>query len=197
MEKRVEILSKSTIFSRFIFQIQEASFRFMKYSGQMSAPVTRLCLERGDSVAALIYIKSLDSIILAEQFRYPTHEKGPGWMLELPAGVVDKNEAPATSVIREVEEEIGYRPRADQVQHIGTFYLSPGGTSERIHLYYTPVTEQDKVSDGGGLSSENENIRQISLSSAQAFDQVNSGQINDAKTLIGLQWLMLHPEARR
>jgi ADP-ribose pyrophosphatase len=100
----------------------------------MSGEITRLNFERGDSVAAVVHRIDNDTVILTEQFRYPAYRKGPGWVLELPAGVFAEcsDEDPTTALRRELMEEIGYQVR--RLQTIATFYSSVGGSTERVHL---------------------------------------------------------------
>lgn len=190
MPKRVEIISKAEVFKKFIFRIEEAHLRHERYNGTMSDEIIRLNFNRGDSVAAIVHDTQANTVLLTEQFRYPTHEKGPGWLVELPAGVVDpKDTDPSQAMRRELEEEVGFR--VNTLRHISTFYLSPGGSSERIHLYYAQVTLNQQVSTGGGLLAEGEDIRRLTVSLAEAVQMVEKGTIADAKTLIGLQWLQL------
>ena len=190
MPRRVEILNKQEVFHKFIFRIEEVQLRYERFHGKMSEALTRLNFNRGDSVAAVVHDRAADTVILVEQFRYPTYEKGPGWLIELPAGIVSDKENPQKTVQRELMEEVGYE--AKKVQHISTFYVSPGGTSERIHLYYASVVPKDQTSTGGGLAPEGEDIHVLSLKVSDALAKVASGEIADAKTIIGLQWLQLH-----
>jgi len=108
-------------------------------------------------------------------------------MIELIAGMIDRGEQPEASIRREIEEELGYR--ADRIEHVATFYVSPGGSSERIWLYYAEVGEAGHVSAGGGLAGEHEDIRVVSISPEEARTALKDGRIADAKTIIGLQWL--------
>lgn len=189
-KRRVEIIAKSYTKGQF-FTIEEARLRYEQFDGTMSAEIDRSSLQRGDSVAAVVHDREADTVILIEQFRYPAYENGPGWLLELPAGVVenDHDADPAATMRRELEEEIGYH--VSDLQLISTFYPSPGGSSERIYVYYAPVTPQARQSAGGGLASEGEDIRLLTLKAADAFAKIASGDIRDAKTIIGLQWLQL------
>ena len=124
--------------------------------------------------------------MLVNQFKYPTYQKGPGWITETMAGMIDDGEDPETAARREILEETGYSPR--RLEHISTFYLSPGGTSERIVLYYAEVDDR-KTSMGGGLAEEGEDIVNVELSVEDALAQVSSGEIADAKTIIAILWL--------
>jgi ADP-ribose pyrophosphatase len=189
MKKRVDIVSETEIFKKLIFRVVEGRFRFQRYDGNMSDEIVRLNLDRGDSVAAVLHDTTDDTIVLTEQYRYPTHGKGPGWMLELPAGVLDADEKPEQSVRREIVEEVGYE--VSSMEPICTFYVSPGGTSERILLFYARVTPSARISAGGGVVSEGEDIRTVHIPVAEALARVRDGDIVDAKTIIGLQWLEL------
>ena len=190
MNKRVEIISEAVVFNRAIFRIMEARLRYQRSDGTTSEELVRLKLERGDSVAALVHDASDDVFIMTEQFRYPTHAKGPAWIKEVPAGMIDQGEPPADALAREVFEEIGYR--IDTPRPIASFYVSPGGTSERIHLYYASVDSTDHESPGGGITAEGEDIRVLRVPVTEALDEVMSGQIVDAKSLIALQWFGLN-----
>src|SRR6266567_4594285 len=140
MQRRVEIISKNRVFSKAIFKIDEVRLRHTLFNGQMSPELTRLCLDRGDAVAVLVHDKDSDRLLLVEQFRYATYDKGSGWIVELPAGMIDQDEKPEEAAVREVNEEIGYACKIEDLKFIACFYLSPGGTSERIFLYFTSVS---------------------------------------------------------
>lgn len=190
MAKRVEILKREEVFRKAIFRLQEVRLRHELYAGGMSDEIVRLSLERGDSVSAVVHDTVDDLVVFTEQFRYPTFEKGPGWILELPAGMLDAGDAtPTASIEREILEETGYA--ASGGEHVATFYVSPGGTSERIHLYYFAVQPADRRTEGGGKHSEGEDIRTVTLPVSEALARAADGRIEDAKTLIGLQWLAL------
>jgi nudix-type nucleoside diphosphatase (YffH/AdpP family) len=184
--KRVEIESKRTLLDE-KFTVTETKLRFERFNGQMSATVSRLVFERGDSAAALLLNRDTQKVILIEQFRYPTYEKGPGWLLEIVAGVIDKDEQPEETIRREIREEIGYE--VHDLTYIATFYVSPGGTSERILLYYSEVGDADRVSAGGGKASEHEDIQQVDIALADLWAKLDNAEILDAKTLVAAQWL--------
>ena len=188
--RKVEIQDKHIVFDN-VFKIEEATLRFQKFNGQMSEPVRRLVFERGDSAAALLFNRDAQRVILINQFRYPTYEKGQGWLYEVVAGVIDANEQPEESIRREVREEIGYE--ANELTHIATFYVSPGGTSERIILFYGEVGDADRVSAGGGLASEHEDIQLVELTLPDLWRALENGDIVDAKTLVAAQWLQHRP----
>ncbi|MDW7690663.1 NUDIX hydrolase [Flammeovirgaceae bacterium SG7u.111] len=181
--KKVEI-NKSQLLLNDFFKIEEAFLKFEKYNGEMSNEVRRLNLDRGDSVTAILWHKDRQKMIFTEQFRYPTHQNGDGWMLELLAGGVAKGENPEEALIREIEEEVGYK--VNIVKYLCNFYASPGGTSERVFLYYAEVDDSMLVGEGGGLDHEDEDIKVIEYSLEECWELFMSGKVNDAKTIIGL-----------
>ena len=195
--RKVVIEKEQRVYDDF-FKLDEAHLRYERFDGKMSDRVRRLKFERGDSVAVLLYKPASARILLVNQFKYPTYGKGPGWMTETLAGMIDNAEDPADAARREILEETGYSVR--DLTYVSTFYLSPGGSSERIALYLAEVADEDKVQEGGGLAEESEDIATVELSLADALEQVRAGEIADAKTIIAIYALHdhlntdLHPE---
>lgn len=183
--KQVEIKEKKRIFNDF-FKIDEVLLSHERFDGRMSPVMRRLNFERGDSVAAFLWNKESQTAVITHQFRYPTYEKGPGWITEIVAGVLEKDEDPEDAVRREILEETGYDTK--KIEYINTFYVSPGGTSERIILYYAEVTAGDKVSEGGGVASENEDIQVKEYTWPQLQALLDNREIIDAKTIIAVMW---------
>ena len=185
--KKVSIEHKRYILDDF-FKIEEAYLRFEQFNGQMSPLVRRLSLERGDSVAVLVFNRDTAKLILVSQFRYPTYQNEHGWTIEAIAGMVDPGEKPEETVRRELEEETGLK--IDRLEHISTFYPSPGGSSERIYLYYSEVSgENAKYKETGGLLGHGEDVKAIEVTLEDALTKIKSGEIVDAKTVIGIYWL--------
>jgi len=192
MPNQVRILGETREYDGF-FKVDKAILQYEKYGGGMSEKITRLNLNRGDSVAVLLYDREKDSIILIEQFRYPAYlNNGPGWLLELVAGMMD-NDRDADSVAKaELMEEAGYE--VDSLTFLCKFYVSPGGSSEVVHLYLGNAHK--KAGIGGGKDSEHEDIRIVELPLDNACEMVKSGEICDAKTIIAIQWLKIHKMAQ-
>lgn len=144
--------------------------------------------ERGDSACALLHRTDDDTIILTEQFRLATLADGDGWMLESPAGSVEDGEEPEACIRRELLEEVGYR--AGAMTPIAKFYASPGGTSERVFLYYAPVVAADLVNpDAHGVVGESERITTIAIPRAKLLKDYKAGKILDAKLIVAMAWL--------
>lgn len=161
------------------------------YAGGMCGPVRRLSMERGDSVALLLHEPGDGGgeIILVEQFRFPTwgHEGG-GWLQETVAGVIDGSEAPETAVRREALEEVGYR--IGEVEHVATYFASPGGASERIFVYFASVRPEDRAEGhGGGLVAEHEDIRIVRVPLGAFFENLDRGAYKDSKICVAGFWL--------
>ena len=142
-----------------------------------------MVLDWGDSVAMLLHDTKRDEIVLVGQARVATGGK----ILELPAGKVDKGETAVESAKREMKEETG--AEAQTVQHIFTFYLSPGILTEKLHLFYCPFPTGLQVSDKGGLEEEGEDIEIHKIGLGKALGMVRRGQIMDAKTILAILWL--------
>lgn len=183
---KVEIISKKRVFDRF-FKIEEATLRHERYDGGMTGELTRFSFERGESVAVLLYDPGAKEIILVEQFRYPAYSTGSsGWLLEIVAGSVSPGEGLEATACKEVLEETGYVVTKDSLIKMGAFFVSPGGTSERLHLYLAEVSEKDKTEKGGGNDHEDEDIRVARLPFEEALAKAEVGELEDAKTAIAL-----------
>jgi ADP-ribose pyrophosphatase len=175
------------VFSGFL-NIDEAVVSHPRYGGGRQT-VTRLSLERGDSVALLLVDRKRRKVWLTEQFRYPTLAKGPGWLIELPAGTVDAGEEADATARREAAEETGIAPAA--LERVATFYVSPGGTSERIVLYYAAVDGAERDMDmARRMRDPDEDIKLIEEDLDEFMEEARLGRVNDAKTLIGGLWLL-------
>jgi len=184
--KKVLINNQQIVFNDF-FKLEDALVSFEKFNGEMSEPARRLSLERGDSVAVLVFNQTTQKLILINQFRYPTYKNGDGWIIETIAGMIDKEESAETAAKREVEEEVGLN--INSMEFISTFYLSPGGSSERIHLYFSEVSGEDANYKGfGGMITEGEDIKVEEMSLNEALHGIKSGKIVDAKTILGIYW---------
>jgi nudix-type nucleoside diphosphatase (YffH/AdpP family) len=183
---KVDVSRRELLLDDF-FKVEEAWLRFERYTGQMSDERRILHFDRGDSAAAVLHDPERDIVVLVEQFRYPTYTQGDGgWITELVAGMVG-DERPEAAMRREILEETGIEVSA--LRQIAHFYLSPGGSSERVFLFYAEFREADRRSQGGGIASEDEDIRLVEISRAEALRRLQAGEIHDAKTLVGIQWL--------
>ncbi len=186
---KYHILKETIVYDGFL-KIKQALITHDRFQKDNPVTCTREALDKAGFVAVLLFEKDTDQIILINQFRYPSIENGNGWLLEIPAGGVEKEEGIIEAGIREVEEETGYV--LTDLEHIQTCFTSPGITSERMHLYYSEVTQGDKKSKGGGAPDEDEDIQICKYSVKEIHTLLNSEIVVDAKSIIALQWLMLN-----
>jgi nudix-type nucleoside diphosphatase (YffH/AdpP family) len=186
VSKRVSIESRRRVYDGF-FQLEEVVLQHERFDGTMTESLSRLNLERGDGAAIVLHDPARRLVTLVRQFRYPTLEKGPGWTLELVAGVIEPGREPEDVARAEALEEAGYR--IGELTSLGAFYLTPGGSSERIFLYYAAVDRSMQVAQGGGLTHEGEDIEIVEMSEQDVWRALDEQQILDAKTLVGLLWL--------
>lgn len=190
--RRVEIRSQRRLFDDF-FKVDEVIVSHRHYDGTMSSDQRRLVFERGDAVAVLLFNVDTRSVILVEQFRVAVligrRRDDPattdGWITEVMAGMIGANETVEAAAVRETLEETGYRIKEPEL--ICKFLSSPGGTSERIFLYFATVSEAAKLGKGGGLGDED--IRLVQIGAEDLFERLAKGQIDDPKLAIAACWL--------
>ena len=183
---KVEVISRRRVFDDF-FKIDEAEVRFERYDGTMSEAVRRLNFERGDSAAALLLDARSRTVYLIEQFMYPTLAKAGGWLETVVAGMIDEGETPAEAIRREILEEAGFA--VERVEPIADFFVSPGGTSERIFLFCALVSYAARVTDGGGVATEHEDIRLVPVALDDFLARLSPHGFADAKTIVAGYWL--------
>ena len=126
--------------------------------------------------AAIVPILEGGDVILVRQYRYPieTH------LLEIPAGTLKANEDPKDCAKRELEEETGYRCR--EIAEMLECFVAPGYSTERIHIYLAKgLTKTETKMD------EDEVINVERLRFSEALDKIRTGEIRDAKSIVGLQ----------
>ena len=147
--------------------------------------------DRGNGAAILLYNKETQNIILTRQFRLPTYLNGntSGMMIEVCAGLLDQDE-PEQCIIRETEEETGYR--ISKVEKVMETYMSPGAITEILYLFIGEYDASMKVSEGGGLEEEQENIEVLEMPFDEAYNMISSGELKDAKTIMLLQYAKIN-----
>lgn len=152
--------------------------------------VKREVEHHGDGAAVLAYDPARRTALLVRQLRIPILlAAGTGETLEVAAGLVDDDEAPETCIRREAMEEMGLKLGA--LDPIATILSMPGISTERIHLFLAPYGQQDRVGEGGGLGSEDEQITIVEMPLAELAARADKGELTDAKSLILLQTLRL------
>ena len=185
----VELISSRAAFSGF-FELTVQRLRHRLFKGGWSGEIEREVFTKTEAAAAVLYDPKHDLIALVEQFRAGVldSEYGP-WCLEVVAGMLEPNESPDELILREIKEEANLVP--SKLHKITAYYSTPGACNEKIHLY---CAECDLSAAGGvhGLDSENEDILLSVFDAQSVLDAMLNSRMNNAATLIGLQWLAMH-----
>ena len=155
-----------------------------------SQSITRQVCIRGDSAVILLISDTTDTVVLVRQFRLPLLVRGDsnGILTELPGGLLD-GETAADAVRREVEQETGYRILT--VNEVLSAYMSPSLLTERTHFFTGTYEPADRVSNGGGVPGEGEDIEVVEVPFRDALAMVERGEIDDARTILLLQHMRL------
>lgn len=187
-KKDMEIVSKTIGFKNY-FQVGIYQIKHRLFAGGWSKIITREVFERGNAVAVLPYDPVLDQVVLLEQFRIGAlkDERSP-WLLELVAGMYCSGEKPEEVAKRETKEETGLE-LLDLIP-ICHYWVSPGGCTERT-MIFCGIVNAKNANGIHGLLEENEDINIHVFDVDEAFHLMKAGVINNASTMIALQWLQL------
>ena len=187
---KFDVLSREALFQGY-YRLDRYKIQHERFDGGLSAPFTREIFERGRGVAGvLLFDPQQDSVVLVEQFRTGPMARGDApWLTEIVLGMIDANETPEQSARREALEEAGCD--VAELQPIARYYSSPGGTSEYIYLFAGRV-EAPKNGANFGLAAENEDIRVHVMEAAKAIGLLYASKIQDAQTMVALQWFAMH-----
>ncbi len=190
----VEVVEREACFRGF-YQLDRLHLRHRLFAGGMGKLINRELFVRHDAVCVLPYDPQRDCVVLIEQFRIGALDKSANpWLIELVAGLIDKDEQPEEVARREAVEEAGLE--LVELWPLTQYYPSPGGSDERVHLY---VGRCDSRGAGGvhGLEEEGEDIRVLVWSLDEALAALDDGRIDNAASIIALQWLALNRDKVR
>lgn len=184
----VEILSEENVFNGF-FQIKRLSLKHKLYAGGWSETMQRELFYRRPVGAVLPYDPIRDEVVLIQQFRVGALTQQNPWLTELVAGITEPNESVEAMIHREAHEEAGIELL--ELVKLYQYWVSPGGSCENLTLFCGRV---DASNAGGihGLAHEHEDIQVITMRSQEAINAIEDGTINNAATIIALQWLALN-----
>lgn len=190
----VEMIARESLYSGF-FSLNLYRFRHRLFNGEMSSVITREIFERGHAAVLLPYDPLRDEVVLVEQLRIAAIDSSASpWLLEMVAGMIEEGESVEEVVRREAEEEAGIQ--VGRCKPVLSYLASPGGTSERLSIMVGEV-DATKATGIHGLAEENEDIRVHVVSREQAYRWVEEGVIDNAASVIALQWLALHHQTLR
>ncbi|HHD7198974.1 TPA: ADP-ribose diphosphatase [Enterobacter kobei] len=190
----VEIIARETLYSGF-FSMDLYRFRHRLFNGEMSGEIRREIFERGHAAVLLPFDPVRDEVVLVEQIRIAAYDVSESpWLLEMVAGMIEEGETVEDVARREALEEAGLV--VGRTKPVLSYLASPGGISERLSIM---VGEVDATTAEGihGLADENEDIRVHVVSREQAYQWVEEGKIDNAASVIALQWLQLHYQTLR
>jgi len=186
---KIEI-TNTKILSNNWYTLKKVTFNYQKTDGSWETQ-EREAYDRGNGAVILLYNKPQRTVILTRQFRLPTYINGntSGMMVEACAGLLDEDNA-EDCIRRETEEETGYQ--ITHVKKLFQAYMSPGSVTEVLHFFSAEYDKSMKVSDGGGVAHEHENIEVLELDIDQAYGMIATGEIKDAKTIMLLQYAKIN-----
>lgn len=189
MNENVKIL-KTEILSNNWYTLKKVTYEYIKKDGSTQVQ-TREAYDRGNGAAIMLYNQEQQTVILTKQFRMPTFINGnkDGMLIEACAGLLDKDNA-EDCIRRETEEETGYKIK--DIKKVFEAYMSPGSVTEMLYFFIAEYSNAMKITEGGGLEHEQENIEVLEIKFQQAFDMINTGEIKDGKTIMLLQYLKLN-----
>jgi GDP-mannose pyrophosphatase NudK len=172
------------------YVLRKITYEYSKKDGTKLTQ-SREAYDRGNGATILLYNKEQKTVILTKQFRLPTFINGneTGMLIEACAGLLDKDNA-EDCIRRETEEETGYK--ITEVRKIFEAYMSPGSVTEILYFFIAEYAKEMKVTEGGGLEHEEENIEVLELDISEAMNMIDNGAIKDGKTIMLLQYIKLN-----
>ena len=183
--EHVRVISEQVL-SNDWYLLRKVTFDYRRRDGSWQRQ-SREVYDRGNGAVILLYNVARRTVLLTRQFRMPAYVNGSadGFLIEACAGLLDGEDATAC-IQREVEEETGFRVRT--ARKVFEAYMSPGSVTERLHFFVAEYGERDRVSPGGGAENEGEEIETIEVPLDEAMRMVDSGAIQDGKTIMLLQY---------
>lgn len=186
-EKNAKIrIIKTETLSDDWYTLKKYTFDLQRQNGDWQRQ-SREVYDRGNGATILLYNRERRTVILTRQFRFPTYMNGyPGYLIETAAGLLDNMDA-ESRIKAEAEEETGFR--LANVQKVLEAFMSPGSVTEKLHFFIAEYTARDKVSTGGGLAAEGEDIEVLEMAFDEALAAIDSGAIVDGKTIMLLYYV--------
>jgi nudix-type nucleoside diphosphatase (YffH/AdpP family) len=185
---RIRIIDERVL-SKNYGTLKSTTFEWHRNDGKWQT-MTRDVFDRGNAAVILPYDLKQRTVVLVRQFRLATYVNGhDGLLIEATAGMLD-NASPERRIRAEAEEEIGYR--LHNVHKVFEAFMSPGAVTERMHFFIAEYEPEMRISSGGGLAGEGEDIEVLELLFDEALAMIGDGRIVDAKTIMLLQYAALN-----
>jgi ADP-ribose pyrophosphatase len=188
--KKFSILLREILFQGY-FRVERLHVQHDRFDGTQSNIFTREIFHRCPHVAGvLLFDPHQDKVVLVEQFRVAPADAGHNpWLMEMVLGMVDAGETPEQAARREALEEAGCE--VQELHPIAKYFSSPGGTSEYIHLFAGRINAPAE-SGTFGIAEEDEDIKIHILDAARAISLLYANKIQDAQTMVAMQWFAMH-----
>ena len=186
MKERIKNFT-SKILSKAHYTLNQVTFDFKQNNGSWVTQ-NREVYDKGSGAAILLYNKEKKTVILTRQLRIPVYiNEGHknGMCIEVCAGLLD-GLSPEECIKKETLEETGYK--IERVIHVCDAYMTPGAVMEKVSHFVAHYDKSMKISEGGGLDSESEDIEVLELPFKQAYQMIFSGEITDGKSILLLQY---------
>ncbi|HAT1570850.1 MAG: GDP-mannose pyrophosphatase [Kluyvera cryocrescens] len=184
---KVRIIENQTLANDW-YLLKKYTFDLQRQNGQWQRQ-SREVYDRGNGATLLLYNRDARTVILTRQFRFPTYINGHnGYLIETAAGLLD-NMAAEQRIKAEAEEETGYQ--ISHVEKVFEAFMSPGSVTEKLHFFIAEYSPENRVSAGGGIEAEGEDIEVLEMPIADALAAIDNGVIIDGKTIMLLYHMVV------
>ncbi|HED1541843.1 TPA: GDP-mannose pyrophosphatase [Kluyvera cryocrescens] len=184
---KVRIIENQTLANDW-YLLKKYTFDLQRQNGQWQRQ-SREVYDRGNGATLLLYNRDARTVILTRQFRFPTYINGHnGYLIETAAGLLD-NMAAEQRIKAEAEEETGYQ--ISHVEKVFEAFMSPGSVTEKLHFFIAEYSPENRVSAGGGIEAEGEDIEVLEMPIADALAAIDNGLIIDGKTIMLLYHMVV------
>ena len=187
-KERVRIKSVETLSDDW-YVLKKTTFELLRRDGSWQQQ-SRETYDRGNGATILLYNLEHRTVVLTRQFRFPAYVNGhSGMLIEAAAGLLDQAR-PEDRIRAEAEEETGYR--VSHVRKIFEAFMSPGSVTERLYFFVAEYGGGSRAALGGGNHEDGEDIEVLEFSFDQAMTLIETGEIQDGKTIMLLQYAFIH-----
>jgi len=188
VNQRIRIKKTETLSDDW-YVLKKTTFDYQRNNGEWQTQ-SRETYDRGNGATILLYNLAQETVILTRQFRFPTFVNGlaDGLLIETAAGLLDEA-SPEIRIKAEAEEETGYRVK--KVKKVFEAYMSPGSVTEKLYFFTASYDPNSRISKGGGIEAEGEDIEVLELKFSEALQMIETGTIQDGKTIMLLQYAAL------
>lgn len=185
---RIKVVNRSVLSNEWA-RLESVTFDYLRSDGHWQTQ-KREIYHRGHGAAILLYNREKKSIVLTRQFRFPAWtEDGDGFLLEVPAGIIEKDN-PEETIRTETSQETGFL--IGKPEFLFKAYATPGSVTEQLYYFTAPYDSDRREGSGGGLEEEGEDIEVLEVELSLAVEWICSGKIVDAKTIILIQHAQLN-----